>query len=70
MINQNSAWYATPFFIRAMQLLGLFEMVGGLALLVLKHDAVQGFALLAIGAGTFGSMPWLGRRSTNRGQRN
>ena len=41
------------------QVLGIIEMAGGLALLVVKHDGAQEYALLAIGAATFGSMPWM-----------
>jgi hypothetical protein len=41
-------------------------MAGGLALLVVRHDEAQGYALLAIGAATFGSTPWISRfRSTS-----
>jgi hypothetical protein len=36
-------------------------MAVGLVLVVVKHDEAQGYALLAIGTATFGSMPWVSR---------
>lgn len=66
MTNQRRPWYTTVWFVRVAQLLGIAEMAGGLALLVVRHDEAQGYALLAIGAATFGSMPWISRfRSTS-----
>ena len=59
--GQMCSWFKSRWFVRAAQSLGVAEIVGGLGLLVLGHDGVQGFALLGIGAGTLGSAPWVGR---------
>jgi hypothetical protein len=61
MENRRDSWYKSAWFVRMAQVLGLLEMSGGLALLEVKHDGEQGYALLAIGAATFGSMPWVSR---------
>lgn len=61
MTGRRDPWYKRAWFVRTAQVLGILEMVGGLALLVVKHDGAQGYALLAVGAATFGSMPWVSR---------
>ena len=61
MTSRNSPWAKSQWFIRAAQALGILEMAGGLWLLSGKQDGAQGYALLAIGAATFGSMPWITR---------
>lgn len=61
MRDQKGAWYGTAWFIRAAQVLGILEMAGGLGILVGKQDGAQGYALLAIGAATLGSTPWITR---------
>lgn len=61
MNSRRVPWYSAAWFSRMGQVLGVVEMVGGLALLIGKHDGGQGYALLAIGAATFGSMPWISR---------
>lgn len=63
MTHDKSPWYITTVSIRVAQFVGIAEMLGGLAVLVVKHDEAQGFAFLCIGAATFGSMPWIRGRS-------
>lgn len=43
-------------------LLGIAEILGGLALLAFRQDATQGFALMAIGAATSGGSAGLWAR--------
>ena len=38
MTKSKKAWYTTVWFVRVAQLLGIAEMAGGLALLVVRHD--------------------------------
>lgn len=52
-------WMAT-----AGAILGIAEMLAGVALLVLRNDGAGGYGLLAIGAGTFGSTATLITRRT------
>ncbi len=56
MVEPKEGWFNSPAFARAAVVLGVVEMLGGLALIVFKHDGAQGHALLAIGAGTFGGV--------------
>jgi hypothetical protein len=42
MTNQRRPWYTTVWFVRVAQLLGIAEMAGGLALLVVRHDGGAG----------------------------
>lgn len=65
MRKPRGPWYATVWFVRLAQLLGIAEMTGGLVLVVTKHDEAQGYALLAIGAATIGSTPWVSRARTD-----
>jgi hypothetical protein len=58
MTNPRRPWSTTTWFVLAAQLLGISETAGGLSLIVIRHDGGQGYALLAIGAATFGSTPW------------
>ncbi len=61
MTSRRDPWYSSAWFVRMGQVLGILEMAGALALLVVKHDGAQGYALLAVGAATFGSMPSISR---------
>jgi hypothetical protein len=61
MRRAGRPWYKTTWFLRAARTLGIAEMGGGLVLIVSRHDEAQGYALLAIGAATFGSMPLVSR---------
>jgi hypothetical protein len=61
MTGRRYPWYKSAWFVRTAQVLGILEMAGGLALLAVKHDGAQGYGLLAVGAATFGSMPWISR---------
>jgi hypothetical protein len=61
MTDRADRWYNSRRFVWMAQVLGILEMAGGLVLVVVKHDGAQGFALLGVGAATFGSMPWISR---------
>jgi hypothetical protein len=60
--DNQERWYNSTAFIRGAQILGIVEMVGGLALLLLKHDGAGGWSLLAVGAATFGGTGALNAR--------
>lgn len=54
-------WFRSAWFVVMAQVLGMLEMLSGLALILLKRDKAQGYTLLGVGAATVGSMPWFRR---------
>lgn len=64
MCDDNRHWYSV-----VGPIVGMVVMLAGLALLVFRHDDVQGYSFLSIGAVIFGTTGSSRRRSNRDGVR-